>query len=116
MPPSICSSAIELMPKLTPSVGSRSRFPCKPGRRVEHVVLLVEAAFDQHQSRADRFGIFGDERPLLGIRTRRRAAEQDARDRVLTCASVVFSSRSYLHAGNCALAARLSLQHQRHRT
>ncbi len=29
-PPSICSSAIELMPKLTPSVGRRSRLPSRP--------------------------------------------------------------------------------------
>jgi hypothetical protein len=30
MPPSICNSAIELMPKLRPSIGSRSRLPCRP--------------------------------------------------------------------------------------
>ena len=29
-PPSICTSAMELIPTLTPSIGNRTRFPCRP--------------------------------------------------------------------------------------
>ena len=39
--------------------------PLQARRRIEDIVLLVEAAFEQHQSRADGLGIFGHERALL---------------------------------------------------
>ena len=71
--------------------------PFQPGRRIEDIVLLVEAAFDQHQSRANGFGIFGHERALLRSRTRR--VRKHGRDpRPSPAASYSFASNT--SAGN----------------
>ena len=45
----------------------------QPGGRVEDLVQRIESALEQHQPRADGFGILGHQRPLLrGRQTRRR--------------------------------------------
>ena len=50
---------------LTPTSGSRNRLPFEAGRRVLDVAAVVESALDEQAAGADRFRIFGDERPLL---------------------------------------------------
>ena len=62
---------MELRPTLTPMSGNRNRLSLEAGRGVLHAAAVVEAGLDQHSARADRFRIFGDERPLLRKRRRR---------------------------------------------
>ena len=47
-------------------VGIRHRLPLQAGHRIVLIVGVVDAALDQDTPGADRLGIFGDQRPLLG--------------------------------------------------
>ena len=64
-PPSICSSAIELSPMLTPMVGTARRSPDQAADRIEDVMFEIEPGLDQQAAGADGFGVFGHQRPLL---------------------------------------------------
>jgi hypothetical protein len=48
-------------------------------------VGVLDAAFGQHASRADRFGVFGDERTLLGCGGTRAGHGYDCSDDEATC-------------------------------
>ena len=64
------------MPKLSPSVGSAEQVALQAGRREQDVVRVVEAAFDQHEPRADRFR---DLRSPAAAAAPRRTSRQTAR-------------------------------------
>ena len=66
------------MPTLTPSSGKRSRLPSRPDAGYSTSAAVVEAGFDQDAASADRLGIFGDERALLG---RRESGNQQDNER-----------------------------------
>ena len=84
-PPSIWISAIELMPTLMPTVGARQRFPSQAGYWIDLIVGVVEPALEQHAAGADRLGIFGDQRTLLGSRGPRAGDGHERSDDEATC-------------------------------
>ena len=84
-PPSIWISAIELMPTLIPTVGTRQRFPCRSGDGIDLIVGVVEPALEEHAAGADDLRIFGDERTLLGSRGPRARCGHERSDDETTC-------------------------------
>ena len=59
--------------------GRAEQVALQPGRGEQHVAAVIESSLEQHQPRADDFGVFGHQRPLL--RRRRRGREQCRRER-----------------------------------
>ena len=57
---------MELMPMLTPSVGTAREISRETRHGVVDVVRVVEAALEEDAASADGLGVFRRQRPLLG--------------------------------------------------
>ena len=78
-PPSNCSSAIELMPMLTPTRGTRSRCPSRPDTGYTASRDVIDARLHEHLAGAHGFRVLGDERALLRKRGPRQKHDTESR-------------------------------------